>query len=91
MDDASIVRKLLRHTDIDVSPVNKTGLTPIIMATKKGKIKALEVSIFISLQTRANPKPLQALLEDPRINPDEVDEEGNNLEDLIGSWLSLFI
>ena len=44
----------MRHPDIDANPVNKTGLTPIIMAIKNGKIKAMEVLVKIYIQTRKN-------------------------------------
>jgi hypothetical protein len=86
-DQTEIVRRLLHHPDIEVNPVSNKGLTPIIMATKRGKIQALEVFIYISVWTGIYPKLLQALLEDDRINPDEVDEEGYLLEELIGTGL----
>jgi len=42
-DQPEIVRKLLSHKDIDVNPRSCKDLTPILMATRNGKIRALEV------------------------------------------------
>ena len=42
-DVPTIVQKFLDHRSIDVNPVSKTGLTPVMEATKNGKIESLKV------------------------------------------------
>ena len=43
-DEPEIVRMLLAHPDIDPGLENKTGLTPLKMATLRGKTEALKVT-----------------------------------------------
>ena len=52
-DDPEIVRKLLSHLNINTNPISKMGLTPVMLATRKGKINALEV-IFLLSNTELN-------------------------------------
>ena len=42
-----IVKLLLSHPDIDVNPVNKKGATPVMEATKNGKIESLKVILSV--------------------------------------------
>jgi ankyrin repeat protein len=42
-DDPEMVRKLLRHPNTDLNPISKIGLTPLMLALKRGKSKALQV------------------------------------------------
>ena len=51
LDNGAIIRRLLRHPDIEANPVSKKGQTPIIMATTKGKLNALEVLTYLPLLT----------------------------------------
>ena len=49
LDRGGAIKKLLRHPDIDVNPVSKKGLTPIILATKNAKLNSLEVPTLFSI------------------------------------------
>merc|ERR1712013_208836 len=42
-DFQEIVKELLNHPAIDVNPVDNAGMTPVIEATKFGKLKSLKV------------------------------------------------
>ena len=44
-DNQEIVQKLLRHPDIEVNPVNSSMSTPLMMASRNGNIKTLEVTL----------------------------------------------
>ena len=46
-DDPEMVRKLLRHPDTDLNPISKIGLTPLMLALKRGKTKALQVFFLL--------------------------------------------
>ena len=47
-DDPKLTERLLSHPSIDANPKNKIGLTPVRMATIRGKTKALGVIILLA-------------------------------------------
>eukprot|EP00092_Neocalanus_flemingeri_P075701 GFUD01093827.1.p1 GENE.GFUD01093827.1~~GFUD01093827.1.p1 ORF type:complete len:670 (+),score=186.86 GFUD01093827.1:170-2011(+) len=42
-NEKAIVRKILSHPDIEVNPTSNKGLTPVMEATKNGKIESLQI------------------------------------------------
>ena len=50
IDDARIVQLLLAHPDIDANTEDETGMTPIEMATRRGKLETLEVVLMLTFE-----------------------------------------